>query len=234
MKVSRVACTVGLLFFMWESLPNAVLAQDAADNSPPAVVDRPLEPFTWPSLTERYDQFNCSVQVMNGYYTSLHRFGPRPDLDFQFSPIDVRLGVTLYDPWPVLAWFASNTELLLDLTTAPVVRGPGSYVVGPSLMVHGNLVPPDSLLVPYLQGGMGIVWNDGYRDQSQRNLGQDQEFYLTAALGVHYHINPWWSLDVEAAYQHISNAGLSVRNLGINMVGGSVGFTYTFGVGSHR
>ena len=38
-----------------------------------------------------------------------------------------------------------------------------------------------------------------------------------------------FSLDVEAGYQHISNAGIATRNGGLNTLGAGIGFTYFFG-----
>ena len=37
------------------------------------------------------------------------------------------------------------------------------------------------------------------------------------------------SLDVEGGFQHISNAGLSTHNGGINCLGAAIGLTYFFG-----
>ncbi len=41
-------------------------------------------------------------------------------------------------------------------------------------------------------------------------------------------ITPDLSLDIEGGLQHISNAGLANRNLGVNAFGGSIGLTYYF------
>ena len=54
------------------------------------------------------------------------------------------------------------------------------------------------------------------------------EFTPQASLGLHYLINKKWSIDAEAMLHHISNAGLSERNRGINALGGFIGLTYFF------
>jgi hypothetical protein len=165
--------------------------------------------------------------LVGTYFSHQRMIGPQ-DVPFDFVPIDVRLGYMVYDPWPDGWFFRGNIEALLDLTEATVMRGPGVYVVGPSMLVRGNFVQPDARLVPYIQGGAGIVFNDAYHDQDQRAIGQAQEFYLTAAVGLHYLVNLNWSVDAECGYAHISNADLAPRNYGINGLGVAIGLTYTF------
>jgi hypothetical protein len=92
-----------------------------------------------------------------------------------------------------------------------------------------NFVQPDCRLIPYLQGGGGFIYNDAYRDKTQRALGQAGEFYLQANAGLHYMVGPRCSIDAEGGYIHISNAGTNARNGGINALGGSLGVTYFFG-----
>ncbi len=53
------------------------------------------------------------------------------------------------------------------------------------------------------------------------------EFTPQASLGLHYLIDEKWSIDAEAMFHHISNAGLAERNRGINALGGFIG-TYLF------
>ena len=77
--------------------------------------------------------------------------------------------------------------------------------------------------------GAGIVYNDIYKDRSQSIIGQSIEFTPQASLGLHYLINHNWSVELEAMYHHISNAGLeNGRNVGVNALGGLLGVTYRF------
>jgi len=195
--------------------------------------DGPMECLAVPHVTDRYEQLRTSVQVMAGFYASSSGVGPRPRIEIEAVPSDIRIGCMLWDPLLDGWWCRSNVELLLEFTTLPVVRGPGTIVLGPSALLRDNLVQPDARLVPYIQGGAGVVYDDGYRDQEQRALGRSIEFYLTAAVGIHWQLDPSWSLDAEGGYLHISNADLAPRNLGINAFGGSIGLTYSFG-GPHR
>jgi hypothetical protein len=120
------------------------------------------------------------------------------------------------------------TEAILELSGDGVIRGPGNVVGGASLLLRYNFVQPNCRLVPYIQGGGGILFNDIYKDHTQNAIGQVQEFGLEAAVGCHYLVHPNWSVDLEADFLHISNAGMSRRNAGLNSVGGMVGVTYYF------
>jgi hypothetical protein len=178
---------------------------------------------------DAFAKHHGSLQVMGGAYFCPVGLGPRVTPRFNFAPIDVRLGCMLYSPCPDDCCLRGNIEAILDLTTAPIFRGPGSIVIGPTVLLRYNFVQPDCRLIPYLQGGGGFIYNDAYRDETQRALGQAGEFYLQATAGLHFLVAPHWSLDAEGGYVHISNAGTNERNGGINALGGSIGLTYFFG-----
>jgi hypothetical protein len=165
---------------------------------------------------------------MAGAVFSPTGIGPKNVPTFDLVPVDVRLGLAL-DCFRVDKGLCCGyPEAILALTTAPVIHGPGDIVVGPSLLLRYNFGAPGRKLVPYIQGGGGIVYNDAYRDQSQRAIGDAVEFLLQAGAGVHYRLCPNWSLDAEFDYFHISNADLATRNAGANAIGGMVGVTYYF------
>jgi hypothetical protein len=47
-------------------------------------------------------------------------------------------------------------------------------------------------------------------------------------LGLRYHLNEKWAIAAEVTYRHISNAGATERNRGLNSVGGQLGVSYFF------
>ena len=64
---------------------------------------------------------------------------------------------------------------------------------------------------------------------TQSAVGQAIEFTPQAGIGLHYFIGRIWSIDAEAMFHHISNAGISYsRNGGTNAIGGFLGVTYFF------
>jgi hypothetical protein len=180
-------------------------------------------------LAEAFAKHHGSLQVLGGAYFCPIGLGPRTTPRFNFAPIDVRLGCMLYTPRPDNCCLRGNVEALLEFTTAPVFDGFGSIVLGPTALLRYNFVQPDWRLVPYIQAGGGFTYNDSYRDETQRAIGQAGEFYLQTTAGVHYVLSAHCALDVEGGYIHISNAGTNERNGGINALGGSIGMTYFFG-----
>jgi hypothetical protein len=186
-----------------------------------------------------WDQGTCSVEFLSGYYpmTSLGpsrlpfylRDVPASSYVIDYVPLTLRLGYELPHLWSADTLFEGTLQALLEYDTLLVTRAFGSYFTGPSAVFRYNFGRPDAMLIPYLQGGAGIVFDDAYRRNDQRLIGRWQEFLLQAAGGVRVALTEQLSLAVEGGFQHISNARLAPRNGGINNVGALIGFTYTFG-----
>jgi hypothetical protein len=180
-------------------------------------------------FAEAFAKHHGSLQVLGGAYFCPIGLGPRTTPRYNFAPIDVRLGCMLCSPILDECCLRGNVEAILELTTAPVFDGFGSIIIGPTALLRYNFLQPDWRLVPYVQGGGGFVYNDSYRDKTQRAIGQAGEFYLQATAGVHLMLTAHCAFDVEGGYLHISNGGTNERNGGINALGGSIGVSYFFG-----
>ena len=169
-----------------------------------------------------------TTQLLAGLYAS-GLWGPR-SRQYNYVPVSVRQGVMTTSPedhW----WGHGNYECLFDVTGAAVTTRYGNWFAGSTFFARANWVEPGWSVVPYLQAGTGAVYNDAYKDQTQRALGQGLEFYLHLEAGLKYFIAPNLSLDIEGGLQHQSNGGLASRNYGINCYGGAVGLTYYFPCG---
>jgi hypothetical protein len=59
-------------------------------------------------------------------------------------------------------------------------------------------------------------------------VGGNFEFDLEAELGARLLLNDRWSLIVEGAFQHISNADTAARNVGVNALGARVGLGWIY------
>ena len=147
----------------------------------------------------------------------------RPSPTSTTSPITARLGWYLTDPQAPGA-----ASVLFDYSTDIVTDGFGHFVTGPSLVFRYER-RPDRTVVPYVQAGVGLAFNDAYRDQTQRAIGAFTEFYDQVGGGAHFRFAPNWSFDAEVLLQHFSNAGTASRNCGVTNVGFLAGFTYTLG-----
>ena len=185
-----------------------------------------------PGLAER-DPFRAgslTFQALPGYYNQT-RVGPQgPPTDY--APLVLRLGY-VFDKPTGDDYLRGCFEAIVEANYSAVTHHDGgSFIAGPDAILRYNFVQPECSLVPYLQVGAGFVLNDAWKlrqGQDQPLLGESFEFLLRAEAGVRYMISDCVSLDIEGGYQHISNAGLSRHNGGVNNLGGTVGFTYFFG-----
>jgi opacity protein-like surface antigen len=105
-----------------------------------------------------------------------------------------------------------------------IYEGPGSYIAGVTVWLRYNFVPRGWRLIPYIQGGAGLLSTDIDRGL----VGQPFNFNLDAGAGVRYLIGRQWSVGLEYRFQHISNANLGKRNVGINSQGPILGLSYFF------
>ena len=121
-------------------------------------------------------------------------------------------------------WWRGNCELGGEVFGGGVFEGRDSYVAGSAFVFRYNFVQDGWKFVPYTQVDLGVVLTDVDR----RLQGQNFNFTEGFALGGRYFIFPRWSLNAEMRFQHISNAGLSRKNLGVNALGPVIGLSYFF------
>jgi hypothetical protein len=133
----------------------------------------------------------------------------------------------LNDPWS-LGLLSGNFELMGEVFGGPVVTGPGNVLAGASLVFRYNFVQPGARLIPYMQIAAGGVYTDIPEDESRGLISLPVEFNLQAEVGTRLMLNERWSLVIEGAYRHISNAEIKKPNFGIDSVGGNVGFGFSF------
>ena len=105
-----------------------------------------------------------------------------------------------------------------------IYEGPGSYIAGVTVWLRYNFVPRGWRFIPYVEGGGGLVSTDIDRGL----VGQPFNFNLDLGAGVRYLITRQWSVSLEYRFQHISNADLGKRNVGINSQGPILGISYFF------
>jgi hypothetical protein len=152
---------------------------------------------------------------------------------FNYAQTNLRFGWMVNDPSKSRYFGTGNFELLFELTNSVIFEGFGTYIRGFTLLGRYNLLLPDPRWALYFQLGAGAIVNDAYQDMSQNEIGQAVEFTPQASIGLRYFIARNWTLDVEATFQHISNAYFDERNESTNAVGGLLGVTYFFGGLSH-
>lgn len=148
------------------------------------------------------------------------RLERRPAINYA-GPV-VRLGYMLSDAEDHGAW-SGNFEGLVEGYATTIFKGQGDYMAGTTLWIRYNFLP-DWKVTPYFQGGAGLTFTDVDRNV----LGQTFNFNLNLALGVRYFINPRCSVNAEYRYQHVSNAGMSDVNLGVDAQGGMLSVSWFY------
>jgi Lipid A 3-O-deacylase (PagL) len=188
----------------------------------PAATETSTEPVDFAKGTHEFE-------ALAGYFKSVDPTIPppvgRPILETALATF--RYGWMLNDQRSGI--FAGNEEFMLEVFGGPITEGPGSYLAGGTMLLRHNFGwGQHPVLVPYLQIGAGFVGSDASSDQSQFSIGTPVEFNLQASLGTRWRLNRSWSINTEFNYRHISNAGLSSRNGGYDLVGGFIGLGRMF------
>ena len=202
-----------LAVFFACALPPSIRAQEAVENRL--------------ALHDRFARGSCELENMFGSYYLFDRGGKeRVSVD---NVVDsVRFGIMLYNPNGT-SLLRGNFEFVSEIFGGAIFHGPGNVVAGASIFLRYNFIQPGSRLVPYFQFGGGGVYTDiAHGEASSNAISQNYNFNLQWILGLRYLINPKWSLNLEGSYRHISNAGLSDPNYGIDQLGGALGVGYSF------
>jgi lipid A 3-O-deacylase len=77
-------------------------------------------------------------------------------------------------------------------------------------------------VVPYFTGGIGVM----YTGLGGLRLGGPFEFNETAGAGFELFPREDWAITLGFRYRHISNAGISDDNLGLDTLFGQIGLSY--------
>ena len=182
-------------------------------------------PLNSPDFSKGTHEFESLL----GYFKSVGTVIPgpvgRPPLETALATF--RYGLMLTDGRSGI--FFGNEELLLEAFGGPIITGPGSFLAGGTVILRHNFIWSDhTIVVPYFQVGAGLVGSDASGDHSQFSIGTPVEFNLQSSLGVRWRLNRAWSINTEFNYRHISNAGLSSRNGGYDLLGGFIGLGRMF------
>jgi opacity protein-like surface antigen len=109
-----------------------------------------------------------------------------------------------------------------------IVHGPETHYEGVIVGPRYNFVQPNWKVIPYIEGGVGIVFADS--NPKAGGLGEDFNFTFIVGAGAKYNITDKFFVRLGAEYQHISNAGLSdpIPNNAIDAVGPKLSLGYSF------
>ncbi len=173
-----------------------------------------------------FEKGDWEFQALGGAYFGLED-GTKKRPNIGDAGANFRLGRMLNSP-AGSSWFRGNYELLLEAFASGVFQNSNGVFSGATLIARRNFVQPNARLVPYFQIGAGGLYNDVYKDKTQRVIGSEFEFNLQGSLGLRFMLTDKCALVLEGGYRHISNADTAARNLGLNSVGGLVGVSCFF------
>jgi lipid A 3-O-deacylase len=127
---------------------------------------------------------------------------------------------------PVLGtnhWFRGNFEWRLELFGGPQYSPTDNWLIGLTPHLRYNFAT-GTRWIPFLDCGAGLTATD----ISWPDLSNTFEFNLQSGMGVHWFLQDHLALTAEAKYLHLSDAGMTHPNNGVNGVVGMIGLTLFF------
>ena len=120
-------------------------------------------------------------------------------------------------------WYRGNWELRAELFGGSEFS-PGQYCLA-GLTPHLRYdFATGTRWIPFIDAGAGLTATGIGRP----DLSNDFEFNLQAGTGLHWLVRDNWAVTLEARYFHISDAGMTYPNNGVNGVMGMIGITRFF------
>lgn len=120
-------------------------------------------------------------------------------------------------------WYSGNWELQVELFGGGQYNSESAYVVGlmPHLRYH---FATGSRWVPFIDAGFGV----SLTDISVPDLGGMFQFNSQLGVGVQWFVKDDMAVTCKGLYMHMSSAGLSMPNDGVNTVGVVLGVAWYF------
>jgi opacity protein-like surface antigen len=124
-------------------------------------------------------------------------------------------------------WARGYNQFCITAMAEPIFRGVENHYFGLNFGARYNLVQPNSRLIPYFFGGLGLGWIDSHPNVPGAQ-GQDFTFNILTAAGLSYQLSGNWRISAGALYQHLSNGGQTDPNPSLNLLGPQLGISHSF------
>jgi lipid A 3-O-deacylase len=148
-------------------------------------------------------------------------FGARDRHDL--VPMTVSYGRMIGDVMKPGHWYGGNFEVRGEVFLAPQVNSGGYWTVGLTPHLRYNFAT-GTRWIPYVDIGVGIA----FTEIRAPDLGASFQFNEQAAAGVNYFLTDDLAVNFEIHFLHISSAGISKPNQGVNTIGPSIGVNWFF------
>jgi lipid A 3-O-deacylase len=113
-------------------------------------------------------------------------------------------------------------EFLVEPLANVVIKPNTNTEVGCSFLLKYGI--PLGHLLAFVEGGVGML----YMSQHTVEQGTQYNCLLQSGIGFQYFLNEKWALTSAYRFRHLSNAGISSRNHGINAHMALIGFSYFY------
>lgn len=169
---------------------------------------------------------DISIAAYSGYglgfvRASAYRGGETDDVDA--VPLFPQIGYRVTDRLGGDGWYAGSFEILLEGTLLWETQPRSGFGGGAGLLFRYDLLSVP-YVIPFAEIGGGMLDLDfGLDDQAD-----GFNFTLHGGAGVRYFVTPDWAISMALRWQHISNAGTTLPNDGIDLFEPLLGVTYVF------
>ena len=158
----------------------------------------------------REDSMELGMQ--GGYATSVRVGGTQHNYKMAFA--NPRFGYVFTDLIgdDVLGgYLKGNGEIVFEALLGTALKGTGGESEGIAMMYKHNFIT-GTRFVPFVEMGLGLSQNNWHIYECQSHF----EFIVQGGVGCQYFITDDWALSVEARIHHMSNAGMTSPNPGLN------------------
>jgi len=120
-------------------------------------------------------------------------------------------------------WYRGNWEGRIELFGGSQYSPEDDWLVGLTPHLRYDLAT-GSRWIPFIDGGAGVAATQ----IGPPDLSNTFEFNLQAGFGIHCFVRYNLAVTAEAKYLHMSDAGMTQPNFGVNGVAGLIGMTWFF------
>lgn len=208
---------------------SACAPSNAADTPSPIDPDQPKTQIESPGGAAPWEAgvgegFRSSVHTLTveaGAVQGLGIFGSLQAHDLAL--LSVSYGHMLWNTMGQGHFYKGNWEIRGELFGGAQFSPGSEWVVGLTPHLRYNFAT-GTRFIPFIDGGAGVTATS----IRAPDLSNTFEFNLQGTVGVHVFLRDNVALTLEARLFHLSCAGISNPNRGLNGVGGVIGLTYMF------
>lgn len=152
----------------------------------------------------------------------------RDRTDIQFVHLAANFKRDLTGTIAQSSFFQGNLNWMVELN-ADLLHNPafGSLVGFSPFMLQYKFVKPERKWAPTIMGGAGFAltnWDE--KDLAYQEISGDFQFLLHGGVGLEFFRPKGGSYSINYRFYHVSNAGMSVPNIGLNANLFTLGFNF--------